>query len=154
MIKLLSHISQEYMYCFINDTMQVWKKVTLNVSCIRSWTSLYSQQRPLWGPMKTLWEDQKQGWPFRVVTSWNKGAWVFLPTTTRCIRSLNTSNESKSSTRKQGLIFLLNMQENFLDYKSKRRQKDWQIWMQKKFPWKKYYKWNKKMTIRKNIFSI
>ena len=39
-IKLLSHISQEYMECFINDTMQLWTKVTLNVFCIRSWTPL------------------------------------------------------------------------------------------------------------------
>lgn len=112
------------MYCFINDTMQVWKKVTLNVSCIRSWTPLYSQQRPLWGPMKTLWEDQKQGWPFRVVTSWNKGAESFYPTTTRCIRSLNTSNESlKVVQENKDWFFLLNMQENFPDYKSKSRGK-------------------------------
>lgn len=51
---------------------------------------MQSQQRPL----KTLWEAQKQGWPLRVFTSWNKGAGSFYPTTTKCIRSLNANNES------------------------------------------------------------
>lgn len=58
--------------------------------------------------METLWEVQKQGWPFRVVTSWNKGAGSFYLTTTRCIRRLNASNESLKIVQenKDGLFFI------------------------------------------------
>ena len=52
-------------------------------------------------------------------------------------------------------FFLLNMQENFANYKSKSRGKKTDKFdCIKKFPWKKYYKHSKKMTTRKNIFAI